>query len=120
MSEVQEEQVQEEELEEQEEEELEVAEFDADSLLLNAKLQHLLAAYLPDEIDLDEELGFVTGITINDKGEVEGEARYRKPSTAPPAKKAARKQRQKQPNIDTIDFTKLVQEANKRITGYPV
>jgi len=65
-------------------------------LLSNAQLRIVLEA-LVNDIDIDEELQYVSGLSIVD-GKVEGEARYRPPrvkqpdKASPPARARARRE----------------------------
>ena len=68
---------QEEEVQEEEQEQP-----DYSSSLRQAKMEALIAAYLPDGTDIDTELSHVGGLEIDSEGNVSGEAVYRKPQVA--------------------------------------
>lgn len=61
---------------------------DTDAVLRNAKLEALIAAYLPKGTDVEEELAHVGGLSINDEGKLVGEAKYRKPPVKPSPRRA--------------------------------
>lgn len=54
------------------------AEIDNDEAILRAgKLQALVAAYVPADVDVESELDYVGGLSVKD-GKLIGEAKYRK------------------------------------------
>lgn len=64
-------------------------EIDHADILRQAKLAHLVDAYLPDGTDVETELAHVGGLEVDDQGNVKGEPVYRKPQLATKSTKAS-------------------------------
>ena len=94
-------------LEEQNEEEVEPTdeaqpEIDHENILRQAKLAHLVEAYLPEGTDVETELHHVGGLEVSEDGTVTGTPVYRKPQVANKStKQSTRKQAPRTPATPT-------------------
>ena len=89
---------------------------DNDAQILRAgKLQALVAAYVPEGVDVEAELDYVGGLSVKD-GKLVGEAKYRKPPLeSQPAKQETKKAAPRQADANTADDW---QKHSERIREY--
>lgn len=94
-----------------------------DTALRLASLEAVVSAYLPEGTDIERELGYVAGLSLDDKGNVVGEARYRpvaKQATTSPRRRttAAAKPQSRDRETEIDDFiTKTIERVNNAAAG---